>query len=218
MTGVATEVVLIGGRTIGRTLLDRLAIDPRFRVVAIIDDGLAVHAIDGVPVASFLSYEHPCRTAILALGMPEDKRFYRDKAANLGFRFISFIDQSALVGKSACIGNGSIVMPFASVVDGSRLGEFVYISFYSGVGKGGELGDYSTVMDHSSVRAAQIGDDVVLAGAVHIMEGAHVGRASWVAPGTILRNPMPPGQLIWGQSLRARHRARRPKDRIAPGA
>jgi acetyltransferase-like isoleucine patch superfamily enzyme len=203
------DVVLVGGRVIGRTLLDRLEADPRWRVVCIIDDGLGVKELRGTPVCSFESYKDNCRSAILALGNPEDKRFYRQKALSIGLNFVTYIDSMAVVGGSCRIGDGSVILPFATVIDGAEIGEHVYLSVYSGVGKGARVGDYTTLMNYSSVRAANLGHDVVLSGAVHILDGAHVGDGSLVAPGTILRRPVPAGRFVWGQPLRARHRPRK---------
>lgn len=202
------DVVLVGGRVIGRTLLDRLETDPRWRVVCIIDDGLGLKELRGTPVCNFENYTDDCRSAILALGSPEDKRFFRQKALSIGLNFATYIDSLAVVGSSCRIGDGAVILPFATVIDGADIGDYVYLSVYSGVGKGARVGDYSTLMNYSSVRAANLGCDVVLSGAVHVLDGAHVGDGSWVAPGTILRRPVPAGQLVWGQPLRARHRAR----------
>jgi acetyltransferase-like isoleucine patch superfamily enzyme len=203
------DVVLVGGRVIGRTLLDRLEVDPRWRVVCIIDDGLEGTELRGIPISSFAAYKGACRSAILALGMPEDKRHFREKATGIGLDFVTYIDAMAIVGSQCTIGKGCVIMPFAAVIDGSTLGCHVYVSIHAGVGKEAQVGDYSTLMNYSSVRAANLGSDVVLSGAVHVLDGAHVGDGCWVAPGTILRKPVPPGQLVWGQPLRAHYRPRR---------
>ena len=200
------DVVLVGGRCIGRTLLDRLEVDPRWRVVCIIDDGLGVTHLWDTPVCGFDDYPHDCRSAILALGKPADKRFYRQKALSIGLDFVTYIDAMAVVGGSCRVGKGSVILPFVTVVDGAQIGEHVFLSVYSGAGKNARIGDYATLMNYSSVRGATIGDDAVLTGAVHVLDGADVGDRCWVAPGTILRRPVPADQFVWGRPQHSRRR------------
>ena len=210
MTGSAgahRDVVLVGGRCIGRTLLERLEENRDWHVVCVIDDGLKASTLLGKPVCGFEDYSYDCRTAILALGNPADKRFYRKKALSIGLTFATYIDPMALVASSCRIGAGSVVMPFASVVDGTEIGEHVFLSLYSGAGKNARVGDYSTLTNYSSVRAAILGVDVTLASAAHVLEGANVGDGCWLAPGTILRRPVGPGQLVWGNSAHRRRRS-----------
>ena len=195
-SGDTKEIVIIGGRAIGRSLLDVLDRDARYRVVCIIDDGLDVDAIDGVPVRSFASYSFPCASALLALGMPADKRVYLKRTLEIGLTPETYISPLALVGRSARIGRGSIIFPFASVIDGAQLGEFVYLSLYAGAGKQAKVGDFCTLMNYSSVRGAEIGQDTVVAGSSHILDGANIGQSCWVAPGVIVRKPAGDGRLV----------------------
>ncbi len=128
MAETAREVVLVGGRTIGRTLLDRMETDPRWHMVGIPDDLISVKEVQGTPVFRFDSYTHECRTAVLALGMPADKRLYRKKGADIGLNFATYIDAMAVVGSSCRVGAGSVILPFATVIDGAEIDEHVFLS------------------------------------------------------------------------------------------
>jgi acetyltransferase-like isoleucine patch superfamily enzyme len=197
-------VLLIGGRGLGRSLLDRLERDPSWWIAGIIDDGLGVKTLRGVPVYGFDDYPRECRTAIMAVSKPADKKTYRQKAVDSGLDLVSYVDATALVGSGCQIGSGCVILPFSIVMDEAELGEHVFVSCYCAVGKGARVGDYATIMNYSSVRGANVGAGAVLTTAVHVMDGAHVGEGCWVAPGTILRKPVPPGHLAWGAPPRHR--------------
>jgi acetyltransferase-like isoleucine patch superfamily enzyme len=194
------DVVLIGGRTMGRILIDRMDQDPTWNVICVIDDGLAVDALQGQPVRRFDNYDFDCHDAILALSKPQDKRYYQKKAQAIGLRFVTYVDRMAVVGASCTIGEGSVVLSFATVLAGGQVGKFVFLSAYAEVGKDAVVGDYATMMNYASIRAAQIGEDAVLATAAHVFDGANVGSRAWIAPGTLLRRPVPADHFAGGGS------------------
>lgn len=196
--GTSRDIVIVGGRAIGRSLLDILQLDGRYRPVCIIDDGLAETQVCGVPVRDFANYDLPCTRALLALGMPADKQIYLAKAQAIGLSFESYVSPLALVGGSTRIGSGSIIFPFASLIDGAELGSFVYLSLYAGAGKSARVGDFCTLMNYSSVRGAHIGQSTVIAGNSHVLDGAHVGKCSWVAPGVVVRKPVGDNRIALG--------------------
>jgi UDP-3-O-[3-hydroxymyristoyl] glucosamine N-acyltransferase len=205
---MARDVVLIGGRCMGRVLIDRLEQDPNWNAVAVIDDGLEVDVLQGIPVRRFDNYAFDCHDAILALSRPEDKRHYQKKAEAIGLGFLTYVDRMAVVGASCKIGEGSVVLPFATVLAGGQLGKFVFLSTYAEVAKDAVVGSYATIMNYSSVRAAQVGEDAVLATAVHVLDGANVGDRAWIAPGTLLRRPVPADHFAGSATPRLRPRSK----------
>jgi len=59
-------------------------------------------------------------------------------------------------------------------------------------------------MNYASIRAARLGEDAVLATAVHVFDGANVGDRAWVAPGTLLRRQVPADHFVGGSPPRLR--------------
>lgn len=205
------DVVLVGGRSIGQLLVDRLHEDPAWNIICVIDDGLKQEYFNGIPVRTFESYDFPCRLAFLALSKPSDKRFYRARAEAIGLDFATYIDRFAAVGKSCRIGKGAIIFPFASLLIDGELGEFTTLSAYAAVGNNAFVGNYSTLMNYSSVRGADIGEDVVVATSAHILAHASIGNGAWIGPGSLVRRPVPAHHFAGGNPVRIRPR----QDKIA---
>lgn len=200
------DVVLVGGRAVGKMLIDRLYDDPTWNIACIIDDGLKQEHLYGIPVRTFDSYDLPCRLALLALSSPADKRFYQARGEAIGLTFITYIDRSAAVGKSCKIGKGAIIFPFASVLIDGDLGDFTTLSAYAAVGNNACVGSYSTLMNYASVRGANVGVDVVLATGAHILADATIGDGVWVGPGSLVRRSVPAHHFAGGNPPRIRPR------------
>lgn len=209
------DVVLIGGRAVGRMLIDRLQDDPVWNIICVIDDGLEQNHICGIPVRTFDSYSFPCRLALLALSSPADKRFYKARGEAIGLTFTTYIDRFAAVGKSCNVGKGAIIFPFASVLIDGDLGEFTTLSSYAAVGNDARVGNYSTLMNYASVRGAVIGEDAVLATGAHILANATIGDGAWIGPGSLVRRPVPAYHFAGGNPARVRRLRDQNADRPA---
>jgi len=61
-------------------------------------------------------------------------------------------------------------------------------------------------MNYSSVRGANLGEDVVVTTGAHILAHASIGEGAWVGPGSIVRRPVPAHHFAGGNPVRIRHR------------
>jgi sugar O-acyltransferase (sialic acid O-acetyltransferase NeuD family) len=103
---------------------------------------------------------------------PGHRAFAAAEARAAGLeRFPALVDASAVVARTAALGEGVSVNALAVVGARSRLGRFVLVNRSASVGHDAELHDFVT-----------LGPGAVLAGHIVIESGAFVGAGAVIAP------------------------------------
>jgi sugar O-acyltransferase (sialic acid O-acetyltransferase NeuD family) len=193
-TAYAAEVAEIVWRTGGQ-------------VVALVDnlpDGSTVAGDDLPDVEVILPAGLHDR--LLALGCvvpqltPGHRHTVAAEARRAGFTdFPPLIDPSAVVARTAELGEGTVVNAGAVVAAGARLGRFVHLNRSASVGHHNHIGDF-----------ASLGPGCVLAGQVTVGRGAFLGAGAVCAPqvtvganalvgaGAVVVRPVPDGAVVVG--------------------
>lgn len=127
------------------------------------------------------------------------------EARSLGFRsFPALLDPTAVVARSAQIGEGAVVNAAAVIAGGARLGRSVHVN------RGASVGHHNRIED-----VATLGPGCVLAGHVTIGRGAFVGAGAVCAPevtvgsnavvgaGTVVVRDVPAGTVVVGNPASA---------------
>ncbi len=176
----AQAVILIGAGGHARVLLDALALN-QVAVLGLTDADQGKHGLllEGSKVLgddSVLERFAPQTTLLVnALGSthtmhPREQAYERLRAR--GYRFMTIVHPSAVVAKSAQLGEGVQLMAGAVVQPGVSLGE------NSIVNTGAQL-------DHDCVvgRHVHLGPGATLSGAVRVGDATHVGTGAVVLQG-----------------------------------
>lgn len=118
-----------------------------------------------------------------------------------GAKFYTFIHPLANVAKDAIIGEGTIILEYATIGSCAKIGSFCLIQISSIIAHGNIVGDYSRIDCHVvSVGTAEIGKaatihtSAVLNHGVKVGDGAIVGACSFVIRNvkprtTVMGNP-----------------------------
>ncbi len=187
----------------GKLLFDCIDGDDRWQVVGFIDDGHAGEMLFGLPVFAGDAYDvRLTRNAIMAVGYPATRRQMVERLAPLELDWCSYIDRRGMVGREAVIGRGAIVLSFAMVASGVRIGDFAYVSSYANVGTGSVIGAFTSVLMGATVGESVIGDDCVLGMRSGCLDFATLGDGVTLAPYTLVRKPIPAGALVAGSPAR----------------
>jgi acetyltransferase-like isoleucine patch superfamily enzyme len=187
----------------GKLLFDCIDGDDRWRVIGFIDDGHAGETCFGLPVFAGDDYDvRLTRNAIMAVGYPATRRQMVERLAPLGLDWCSYIDRRCMVGREAVIGRGAIVLSFAMVASGVRIGDFSYVSSYANVGTGSQIGAFTSVLMGATVGESVIGSDCVLGMRSGCLDFATLGDGVTLAPYTLVRKPIPAGALVAGSPAR----------------
>ena len=198
-----TPVVIAGAGKMGKLLFDCIDGDDRWQVIGFIDDGHAGETCFGLPVFASESYDtRLTRNAIMAVGYPATRRQMVDRLAPLKLDWRTYIDRRCMVGREAAIGRGAIVLSFAMVASGVRIGEFAYVSSYANVGTGSVIGCFTSILMGATVGESVIGSDCVLGMRSGCLDHATLGDGVTLAPYTLVRRPIPAGALVAGSPAR----------------
>ena len=104
---------------------------------------------------------------IVAIGDNKIRRILQERVKNAGFVLAKLIHPSAVVSKSAQIGDGAVVMPHAVINARAKIGEGAIINTGAIIEHDCEIGDF-----------AHISPNAALAGGVIVGTNTHVGIGS----------------------------------------
>lgn len=171
------RLVIAGAGAFGRELMcwaDR-AVGATWGSMAWVDDN--PQALDGFDyplpwLGSFADYQPADGDlCVVSAGTTATKRRLVAGLQARGARFATLVHPSAIVARTARLGEGCVICPLAFVSADARLGAFVIVNGLSSVGHDVVLGAYSTLSAH-----------VDLTGQVLVGEGAFFGTGAKVVP------------------------------------
>ncbi|MCO4853023.1 acetyltransferase [Bacillus vallismortis] len=171
------NVAIVGDGGHGKVIRELINTRSDTRLAAVLDDKFRTFQdgkewYTGPPeAASEVRRLIPDVLFLIAIG---NNRIRKQQAERLGLKkedFITLIHPSAIVSKSAVIGEGTVVMAGAIIQADARIGAHCIIN----TGAVAEHDNYISDYVHLSPR-------VTLSGAVAVQEGAHVGTGAAVIP------------------------------------
>lgn len=174
-----TDYVLIGGGAFARELVDWFTpalAEAGSRFIGYLDDGdapLKAFGFDLPQLGNTQAFDFGAAQPVMAITEPAGKQALAERLA--GRAFATLVHPTAVVSKSARLGEGAIIAPFAMVSANATLGRQVTVNAYSSVGHDVTLGAYSTLSCH-----------VDLTGGVSVGEGCFFGSGARVIPKTAL--------------------------------
>jgi sugar O-acyltransferase (sialic acid O-acetyltransferase NeuD family) len=160
----------------------------------------------GAPVLppSELSRDHLAMDAVVPLITPGHRFAVEAQARELGLAsFPALVDPTAVLARSAEVGEGAVINAAAVVAAATGLGRFVHVN------RSASVGHHITVEDY-----ATLGPGCLLAGGVRIGRGAFVGAGAVCAPevtvganatvgaGGVVVRDVPPGAVVVGNPAR----------------
>jgi UDP-N-acetylbacillosamine N-acetyltransferase len=141
------------------------------------------------------------RDVPIALGILSNQRrsVMFQKLVSEGFKIATLIHPSAVISKSAHIGQGSVVMPGVIVNSGAYVGEGVILNSGSIIENGCKIENFAHISP-----SASLASNVYIAPLAHIGIGASiiqdmsVGRESIVGAGSVVVSHIPPNTVSHG--------------------
>lgn len=118
---------------------------------------------------------------------------------NKGATFINLLHPTAVVAKSAKIGEGVIICPFALVSSHVELQDFVLMNFYSSCGHDAKLGKYCVLSPYATVNGFSILEDEVFLGShATVTARKKVGYRSKISANSVAMYDVPTHTLVYG--------------------
>ena len=141
----------------------------------------------------------PGDALLLAIGIPIVRRQVVESLRSRGAQFLTLVHPTAIVARTAAIGEGSIVCPYSIVSDSARVGAFVLMNYHSSLGHDASAGDHAVLSPYATLGGnASIGDDVFMGLHASVGPGRRVGARSKVSANSCALSDAPPDSIIYG--------------------
>ena len=136
--------------------------------------------------------------AILAIADPLKKHDIANRLKGR-VKFLSFIADTAFIGKYVNIGEGSIIGPNCLITTNVEVGEFVCILVGTAVGHDSVISDFSSIMVNVAIGGnAHIGEKSYIGSNSTLIPGISIGKGSKIGAGSVVVKDFPEGSFIYG--------------------
>ncbi len=135
---------------------------------------------------------------IVALGEPAKKRKVVEMLQTRGGRFATLLHPTVTVVRTATIGEGVIMCPYAMAMPDSRAERFVTILNYSGMGHDAVVGEFSTLSSVVDVTGrVRVGANVTVGSGARLLPGITVGDGATIGAGAVVVRSVKPGMTVY---------------------
>lgn len=135
---------------------------------------------------------------VLAIGDPAGKRAVADKLRARGARFASLIHPTAVVARTAVLGEGVVVCPHALISADARVGDFVALNAMSSIGHDADVGAYSTLSAHVDLTGyVKTGTDCFFGSGARVLPKVTIGHGARIGAGATIMRAVPDGAVMF---------------------
>lgn len=135
---------------------------------------------------------------LLGVGNPATKARMVQSLRERGGQFARLIHPAAVLGRNYAHGEGVIMAPMSMSTADTKLGDFVTILSFSGLGHDASAGSYTTISSHADLMGgATVGERVLIGSGARIMPGVKVGDDATVGAGALVMRNVKPGATMF---------------------
>lgn len=135
---------------------------------------------------------------LVGVGATATKRRMVESLRERGGRFARMIHPAAVLGRNASHGEGVVMAPLSMNTADTRMGDFVTLLSFSGLGHDSSAGDFTTISSHVDVMGgAVLGSDVFVGSGARIMPGVRVGDGARLGAGSVIMRNVKPGATMF---------------------
>lgn len=201
------NLIIIGARGFGREIynlaMESIGYGSEFQIKGYLDDkSNALQGFNDYPpiISSVEDYEiQPDDVFICALGDVNYKYKYSKIIQDKGGIFINIIHKSVSIGSNTTCGVGCIFMKYSHISCDVKIGNFVTIQCFSGLGHDVTCGNYVEI--ESGVKTgggSQIGDFTTIHPGAIILPHKKIGNNSIVGVGAVVIRNVKEGITVMG--------------------
>lgn len=135
---------------------------------------------------------------VVALGAPAKKRRVVELLQTRGASFATLRHPTAIVVRTASIGEGVILCPYSMALADTRIERFATLNNYSGLGHDSACGEFTTLSSQVDVMGyARIGKDVLIGSGARLLPKVTVGDGATVGAGSIVVRSVKPNMTVF---------------------
>lgn len=203
-----TALIIVGAGGFGRQMLS-YALELGLDVAGFVDDDL--HALDGteteLPIlgTTEIMASPSGHEFVVAVGDPASRQRLSQAVTKVGGRLRTVVHPSAVVDRTATLGAGCVVCPFAVIGTGAQVGPNAMINVHATaahdtiVGADCVLAPYSVLNGHAS-----LGEGVFVGTHAAVLPRVPIGAFAKVSAGSVVYSDVEPGSLVAGNPAQGR--------------
>jgi sugar O-acyltransferase (sialic acid O-acetyltransferase NeuD family) len=137
---------------------------------------------------------------LLGISSPNVKRKIFERFSDHLDKFLSFMHPSAVIAKTAKVGRGVVICPFALVSADTKILDFVTINVMSSIGHDSVIGNFSTLSGHVDVTGqVTVGDEVFFGTGSKVVPRIQIGAKSKIGAGCTVMKSVPENSTYFTQ-------------------
>jgi sugar O-acyltransferase (sialic acid O-acetyltransferase NeuD family) len=199
-------IIIVGAGGFGREVLQYVldSIDPAtYRVKGFLDDykeSLQPASLGFSVLGTTAGYSMTDHDRfVLAIGEPQQRRVIAQRLTRRGAQFLTVVHPLAHVAKTARLGAGCILAPFAAAGACAELGDHVALTFYASIGHDARVGNCCALSPYSVSNGGTILEECVFLGTHAVVNPLkRVGSGSRIAAGAVVYRDVPANSLAAG--------------------
>ncbi len=135
---------------------------------------------------------------VLAIADPVAKRTVVEKMRAKGGRFARLIHPSAVVARTAVLGEGVVLCPHSLVSADARVGDFVAVNAMSSVGHDVVIGAYATLSGHVDLTGfVQVGEGCFFGTGAKVLPKVKIGARAKIGAGATIMRSVPEDAVMY---------------------
>jgi sugar O-acyltransferase (sialic acid O-acetyltransferase NeuD family) len=135
---------------------------------------------------------------VLGIGDPAGKRAVVEALRAKGARFASLIHPTAVVARTATLGEGVVLCPHTLVSADCRVGDFVAVNVMSSIGHDVVVGAYSTLSGHVDLTGfVQVGEACFFGTGARVLPKVKVGKGAKIGAGATIMRGVPDDAVMF---------------------
>lgn len=136
---------------------------------------------------------------LVAIGDIDIKKGVVAKLKKKGAQFLNLIHPTAIVSKTAKMGQGVIICPFVIVSDHVILDDFVLMNIYSSCGHDAKVGKYCVLSPYATLNGfAVLEDEVFLGTHSTVTPKRKIGFRSKISANSVAMHDVPARSFVFG--------------------
>jgi len=146
---------------------------------------------------------NPGDACLLAVSDVAVKRRMVERLKARGASFYTLIHPTAVIARTARMGEGCVICPLATLSASVVFGDFITLNSYSGIGHRSQVGSYTTLSAHVDITGdVTVGESAFFGSGARVLPGLNVGKDAKVGAGAVVMRSVPAGATVYTSPAR----------------
>jgi sugar O-acyltransferase (sialic acid O-acetyltransferase NeuD family) len=136
---------------------------------------------------------------LLAVGDVRLRKRLAESLQSRGAKFISLVHPTAVVARTAKLGEGCVLYPYSVVMNAAILDDFVLLNLHASAGHDTQIGRYCNLCPYATINGlGRLETEVFMGTHSSVLPGCRVGSGSKISAGSVAAHDVGPQTLVYG--------------------